>query len=197
MSKTLIIGDGPAGLSAGILLAKKGEEAHVFGKNTTKMNGAFLYNYPGVRQLDGRDFIETARKQCEYFGAKLHDAKVTALKHDKKGENFSATTADGVTHTGDYVVLATGHFSRELPNQIGVETDNADRVQIDDHSRTNVDGVYAAGVATRIHKIGASVSTGQGTAAALEIIDQEQEGVAHDFDTRAPSNFDQSVSPYW
>lgn len=195
MGKTLIIGDGPAGLSAGLLLSKKGEDAHIFGKNTTKMHSAFLYNYPGIRQLDGREFIETARDQCEYFGAELHDAKVTAV--DGEAGEFRLTTEAGETHTGDYLVLATGHFAREMPADLGVETDEKDRIQIDDHSRTNVDGVYAAGVATRIHKIGASVSTGQGAAAALDIIDQEQDGVAHDFDTRAPSNFDQTASPYW
>jgi len=195
MSKTLIVGDGPAGLSAGLLLAKKGERAHVFGKNTTKMHSAYLYNYPGIRQLDGREFIETARDQCEYFGAELHDANVDAV--DRDGNGFEVTTEAGDTHTGDYLLLATGHFSRQVPDDLGVETDDADRIQIDDHSRTNVDGVYAAGVATRIHKIGASVSTGQGASAALDIIDQEQDGVAHDFDTRAPSNFDQAASPYW
>jgi thioredoxin reductase len=195
MSETLIVGDGPAGLSAGLLLAKKGEDARIFGKNTTKMHSAYLYNYPGVRQLDGREFIETARDQCAYFGAELHDAEITAVGRD--GDGFEVTTDAGDTHAGDYLVLATGHFSRLLPDDIGVETDDADRIEIDDHSRTNVDGVYAAGVATRIHKIGASVSTGQGASAALDIIDREQDGVAHDFDTRAPSNFDQTASPYW
>jgi len=62
--------------------------------------------------------------------------------------------------------------------------DDKDRIKIDDHSRTNVDRVYAAGVATRIHKIQATVSVGQGASAALDIIDREQDGRPQDFDTK-------------
>lgn len=190
MCKILVVGDGPGGLSAALLLAKKGEEAHVFGKNTTKMHQAYLYNYPGIKQLDGTEFIETAREQCRYFGAEFHDTKITGFEHD--GEGFAIRDEDGHRYEGDYLVIATGHFMRKHPSELEIEADDSGRILIDDHARTNVDGVYAAGVVTRTQKIQVAVSVGQGTAAALDIVDQEQDGMAHDFDTRANAHLQES-----
>lgn len=181
-AETLVVGDGPAGLSAALLLAKKGERVHVLGKNASKMNQAHMYNYPGVRQISGEEFIEVSRQQCHYFGAEIHDAHVTSL--DKSDGLFVANTKSGDSFTGKYLVIATGHFARELPEELGVEVDDKDRIVIDDHSRTSVDRVYAAGVATRVHKIQATVSVGQGASAALDIIEREQDGRPQDFDTK-------------
>lgn len=195
MSKILIVGDGPAGLSAALLLAKKGEEAHVFGKNTTKMHQAYLYNYPGIKQLDGTEFIETAREQCRYFGAEFHDTKITSFERDGEGRDgggFAIVDEDGHRYEGDYLVIATGHFMRKHPSELSIEADDSGRILIDDHARTNVDGVYAAGVVTRTHKIQVAVSVGQGTAAALNIVDREQDGMPHDFDTRANAHLQES-----
>jgi thioredoxin reductase len=186
-----IIGDGPAGLSAAMLLAKKGESAQVFGKNTTKMHHAYLYNYPGVRQLDGSEFIETARDQCQYFGAKLHDKEITDVS---MGERSIILTDEGdQEYSVDYLIIATGHFSRGMFSDLGVKTDDSGRIQIDDHGRTSIEDVYAAGVATRTKKIQATVSVGQGASAALDILEQEQDGMPHDFDTRALVHLDSSV----
>lgn len=190
MSEILVVGDGPAGLSAALLLAKKGEEAHVFGKDTTKMHQAYLYNYPGIKQLDGTEFIETAREQCRYFGAEFHDTKITGFERD--GDGFAVRSEDDDRYSGDYLVIATGHFMRRHPSEVGIEADDSGRILIDDHARTKVNGVYAAGVATRTQKIQVAVSVGQGTAAALDIIDKEQDGMAHDFDTRANAHLHES-----
>ncbi len=190
MSKILIVGDGPAGLSAALLLAKKDEEAHVFGKNTTKMHQAYLYNYPGIKQLDGTEFIETTREQCRYFDAEFHDTKITGF--ERKGDGFAISDEDGHQYEGDYLIIATGHFMRKHPSELGVEADDSGRILIDDHARTNVDGIYAAGVVTRTKKIQVAVSVGQGTAAALDIVDREQDGMPHDFDTRANAHLQES-----
>lgn len=181
MATTLIIGDGPAGLSAGMLLAKKGEEALIFGKDTTKMHQAYLYNYPGIKQIDGSEFIDITREQCQYFGAELHDTKITSYGRTETG--FEIQDEDGKRYQGEYLIIATGHFMRAHPTELGIKSDDTNCIIIDDHSRTNIDGVYAAGVVTRTEKIQATVSVGQGAAAALDIIETEQEGMAHDFDT--------------
>jgi thioredoxin reductase len=183
MSRTLIIGDGPAGLSAGLLLSKRGEEAHVFGKDTTKMHSAYIYNYLGIKQISGTEFIRTAREQCQYFGANIHDTKIQDVSNPDEG--FKVGNESGKEWVGDYLIIATGHFSRGLFSSLGVETDNSGRIEIDSDSRTNVDGVYAVGVATRTQKVQAAISVGQGAAAAVDIISKEQDEVPHDFDTKS------------
>lgn len=181
-TQTVVVGDGPAGLSAGLLLAKKNETVSLFGENNTKMQQAHLYNYPGVRQLSGEEFIRVARHQCRYFGVEFYEQHVVSI--DRVDELFRVTTAEGVEQTGNYLILAIGHFSAELISDLGVDIDDEGRVIVDDHSRTNIDRVYAAGVATRTDKIQATISVGQGASAALDIIDREQPGRPQDFDTK-------------
>lgn len=192
MGETLIVGDGPAGLSAALLLAKKGERARVFGKDKTKMHQAYLYNYPGIKQIDGSEFIETTREQCRYFGAELYDRKITEFDKNNDGDEFVLTDEVDDQYIGDYLILATGHFVRNYSSELDVETDEAGRVIVDDHARTNVTNAYAAGVATRTQRIQVTISVGQGAAAALDIIDKEQNGVPNDFDTRADTHLRES-----
>ena len=72
----IIIGGGPAGLSAAIYLARAKYRVLVIEKE--KMGGQItitseVVNYPGVPETDGRRLTENMRQQAEFFGAEFID----------------------------------------------------------------------------------------------------------------------------
>ena len=85
MSNTIIVGEGPGGLSAALLLAKNGHEARVYGLNKTALHSAMLYNYLGIEAITGSDFQAICRKQVEKFGAELVTEEITAAKAGPDG----------------------------------------------------------------------------------------------------------------
>ncbi|MFC7045918.1 FAD-dependent oxidoreductase [Halobacteriaceae archaeon GCM10025711] len=185
MRDVIVVGDGPTGLSAALLLAKNGLDVEVFGEGDTRMHNAHLTNYLGVESIDGSAFMTTARQQCEAMGAVLTTARVTGVERTDAG--FQVTTADGDTREGAYLVLATGN-DRGLAADVGVETAESERfhdeqtVAVDRRGRTSVEGVYAGGWTTRVYEIQAAISVGDGAAIALDILSRESDKPFHDFD---------------
>jgi thioredoxin reductase (NADPH) len=47
MARIIIVGDGPGGLSAALLLAKNGHTVSVYGQDQTPMHHAQLHDYLG------------------------------------------------------------------------------------------------------------------------------------------------------
>ena len=177
MSKVLVVGDGPGGLSAALLLAKNGVDVEVFGKDDTPMHKALLKNYLGIEEMTGSDFQQIARDQVTSFGAELHDVKVEDLERTDGG--FAVETDEGDRFEGDYLVLATTNKA----HQKAVGVDRADgHADVDRNGRTNVDGCYAVGWAARSDKIQAIISAGDGAAAGVDIISEERGEAFHDFD---------------
>ncbi len=177
MSNVLIVGDGPGGLSAALFLAKNDVDADVFGTDDTPMHKAMLYNYLGIDEMTGSQFQQTAREQVKKFGATLHDTKVDAIERTDAG--FLATTTDGETFEGDYIIIAVSN--KGLLDELGIEREGGE-AQVDRDGRTNVEDAYAIGWATRSQKIQAIISAGDGAAAALDILSKEEGKPVHDFD---------------
>ena len=116
MVNVIIIGDGPGGLSAALFLAKNGQEVTVFGQDKTAMHWAYLYNYLGISEILGSDFMKIAREQATNFGAQLQDGKVTSV--EKTDDGFTVTTESGETHNSKYMVIAEGK-ALELSESLG------------------------------------------------------------------------------
>ena len=114
-SKVIIIGSGPAGLTAAIYAARASLEPIVFAGN---MYGGQLMltteveNFPGFPEgIMGPDLMENFRKQAERFGSQIYNEDVT--KVDLTQRPFRVWAGDA-EFTADSVIVATGASARWL-----------------------------------------------------------------------------------
>ena len=110
----VVIGGGPAGLTAGLYLARARYRVLVlekddFGGQITITNE--VVNYPGVGRTTGRALTQTMRQQAKDFGAEFLSAEATGL--DVDGDIKTVHTSRGDLKTFG-IVLATGASPRKL-----------------------------------------------------------------------------------
>ena len=108
----IIIGGGPAGLTAALYLARAKYRTLVLEKE--KFGGQItitheVVNYPGVKKTSGAELTETMREQAEHFGAEFMLTEVEAL--DLTGDVKTVKTARGDLKAFG-VLLATGAHPR-------------------------------------------------------------------------------------
>ncbi|SFR63566.1 NAD(P)/FAD-dependent oxidoreductase [Halogeometricum limi] len=187
MAHVIVVGGGPAGLSAALFTQKNGIETTVFDTDKTWMHKAHLFNYPGIGSQDGTVFLDTLRRQVEAFGVERHEAEVTDVSASDDG---FTVTADGEDHDADYVVLATG-ANRGLAESLGCAFDG-DVVDVGVTMETSVEGAYATGAMVRAEEWQAVIAAGDGAAAALNILSTEKGENYHDFDV--PGDADEVFS---
>lgn len=180
MIDVLVVGGGPAGLSAALFTQKNGLDTTVFDTDGTWLHKAHLFNYPGIGSQDGSAYIETLRTQVDSFGVERREQEVTDVSASDDG--FSVSTDEG-EFEGDYLILATG-ANRDLAESLGCAFDG-DLVDVDLGMETSVEGAYATGAMVRAEEWQAVISAGDGAAAALNILSTEKGEHYHDFDVPA------------
>jgi thioredoxin reductase (NADPH) len=103
----IIVGGGPAGLTAAIYLARFLLRVTVFdGGQSRAASIPCTHNhagYPGG--IAGKELLARMREQATAYGARIVEASVSALRRD--GDNFIATTGNGEL-VAKSVLLATG-----------------------------------------------------------------------------------------
>jgi thioredoxin reductase (NADPH) len=113
--KVIIIGSGPAGLTAAIYAARAQLSPLVFVGDTLGGQvavSAEIENYPGFPEgLTGPELGESFQKQAERFGARLEWDTVTGV--DFSVRPFKLETY-GETYEADSVIIATGSSPRKL-----------------------------------------------------------------------------------
>lgn len=165
-----IIGDGPGGLSAALLLAKNGLKTVVYGEDRTAMHWAQIKNYLGAPDIHGTDFQKRAREQVAAFGAAIEAVHIEAVQPEAGG--FSVRLAGGAEVKARYVVLSEGKSPR-LAQQLGLKQEGP-AVVADMNGRTSLPGVYAVGRMVRPGRSQAIISAGDGAAIALDILSAEK-----------------------
>ena len=110
----IVVGAGPAGLSAALYAARAKYRVLVLEKE--KMGGQItitseIVNYPGVEKTDGTELTEQMRRQAEAFGAEFAMAEVTGI--DLDGDIRTVKTDKG-EYRAPGIVLAVGANPRKL-----------------------------------------------------------------------------------
>lgn len=113
---TIIIGGGPAGLTAGIYLSRAKLKTLVL--NQGAIGGQMVLtheiaNYPGVASISGYQLANIMKNQAKSFGTKIKSlGEITEL--DLQSTIKKVTIDHAETFTSDSVILATGGRSRTL-----------------------------------------------------------------------------------
>lgn len=108
MHDVIIIGTGPAGLSAAIFTARAELDTLAIGR-PEKSQLAWaenIQNYFGFLRVDGLELLRTGMKQAKQCGATI--VKGEAVNCTKKGKTFTVKTADGDTYKAKALIIATG-----------------------------------------------------------------------------------------
>jgi thioredoxin reductase (NADPH) len=110
MEKAIIVGTGPAGLTAAVYLARADLRPLVIeglqpgGQLTTTTE---VENYPGfVEAVTGPELVERMKQQAARFGANFRDGDVTGC--DFSGRPLELTLSGGETLEAEAVIIATG-----------------------------------------------------------------------------------------
>ncbi|MEM2273224.1 MAG: thioredoxin-disulfide reductase [Candidatus Bathyarchaeia archaeon] len=112
----IIIGAGPAGLTAGIYGARSGLKTLILEKGQTggTLNEIpLIENYPGFPNgISGQELAERLVSQCVKFGAKIQEF-VEATEIDLSGNERTVKT-DGGTYPAESIIIASGSRHRKL-----------------------------------------------------------------------------------
>ncbi len=120
MYDIIIIGAGPAGLTAAIYARRAEKTALVIEKST--FGGQITHsprveNYPGFAVMSGTEFADKLVDQALGQGAEI---ELDAVNKIEKSDNGYNVICDGGNYEGKAVIIATGSHHRQL----GIEREN-------------------------------------------------------------------------
>lgn len=114
--ETIILGGGPAGLTAGIYLSRAKVKTLIL--NQGAIGGQMVLtheiaNYPGVDSIGGYQLSNIMKNQAKNFGCKIKSiGQITELDLNSKIKTI--TVDNSATFTADSLIIATGGRSRTL-----------------------------------------------------------------------------------
>mgnify|MGYP000891923683 FL=1 len=108
----IIIGKGPAGLSASLYTTRGNLKTLILGKEGDLSKAATIENYCFIPKLSGKEMIDIGVEQAKSFGADIVDAEVVGLK--KIDDIFEVSTEQNI-YQGKAIILATGKSKIKVP----------------------------------------------------------------------------------
>jgi len=114
MYDLLVVGAGPAGLTAAIYARRAGKTVVVIEKSTFGGQITFspkIENYPGFEMISGNELADKMVSQAIGLGAEIELGEVSGIR--KEGVKY-ITTADGTDYESYAVVVASGAAHRRL-----------------------------------------------------------------------------------
>ena len=113
--KLIIIGSGPAGLTAGIYAARANLEPLIIDGKTPGgqlMGTTVVENWPGEKSILGPKLMMNMREHAQHFGCQFLDGEVTKVDFTKKP--FLLWTDRGTELQAHAVIIATGADPKKL-----------------------------------------------------------------------------------
>ena len=114
MYDILIVGGGPAGLTAAIYAARAGKRAAILEKEVLGgqiVSAPLVENYPGILSISGAELARQMTEQARTFGAEIVYTEAAGL--EKTSAGFRVSCTDGAREA-KAVILATGAAHRQL-----------------------------------------------------------------------------------
>lgn len=112
----IVIGAGPAGLSAGIYLSRARVKTLILSEGTVGGQMILTHeiaNYPGVDSISGYQLSVIMRNQAKKFGCDIK-SNISIEKLELENELKEVTLTDGRRFTADALILSPGGRSRTL-----------------------------------------------------------------------------------
>jgi thioredoxin reductase len=117
MFDTIIIGGGPAGLTAALYASRRSLKTLVITRDIGGQAAKTfdIENYPGIPHTTGPAFATTLKNQAENFGAKItfEDTKKIRQLAGKKSDHFEVETINN-KYESKTIILALGKKPRDL-----------------------------------------------------------------------------------
>ncbi len=114
MSDIIIVGAGPAGLSAAVYGLRAGKSVLLLEKESYGgqiINTPEIENYPGIKKISGYEFAENLYQQAVDLGAEIVFEAVTAIETEEDIKKVFTAQNEYLCKT---VILATGATHRKL-----------------------------------------------------------------------------------
>ena len=111
----IIIGAGPAGISAGIYAARQRLSILIISKDIggqVAKKAVDIENYPGFTKISGPDLVDIYKKQAKENNLEILQGEVEKI--EKSGEDFLIHLKNGKEYQATSVIVATGAESRKI-----------------------------------------------------------------------------------
>jgi len=114
MFDLIIIGGGPAGMTAGVYAARKMLKTLIITENIggqVSLNSD-IENYPGYQYISGSELVEKFKNHMEKFNIEKELSQVISIT--AVNGRFIVSTTEGKAHEAKAIIIATGRARRKL-----------------------------------------------------------------------------------